>query len=373
MVCVEIYNNSFLIGRILEYLNKNDKLSGSTFIFYSSRDFGNVTDDGNSVDNPVFLPKEPVTIEYKDYSIQITYEKSRESLNNYGSEIRFDLVRLYSNDLKNIHDFIYDMENIIRLKEAEHTKYYWHTQDASWRVQQYFQTRSLDSIYLPESDKSMVVNTIDDFLNNTKLNDLMRNLGICSKKIFLFYGIPGTGKTSFIRSLASHFRYNICSVQNDTKLDDKMLENMFHKLPKNSFIVFEDMDSMFEQREQKTGVTFSGMLNVLDGMSKYKKMFVFITTNQLRSFNNALKRRIDTFLEFGYMKKEEIKKMYFSFFDQECSKEFLKTIKGMNITPNALEKMFIHCLQTDTKVQDNIEYLEKYLQYTEEKESNLYI
>ncbi len=52
-------------------------------------------------------------------------------------------------------------------------------------------------------------------------------------------------------------------------MDDQAIRRAVRKLPKNAFLVIEDIDALFKERKgEETNVTFSGMLNILDGIVK---------------------------------------------------------------------------------------------------------
>lgn len=83
-------------------------------------------------------------------------------------------------------------------------------------------------------------------------------------------GLPGTGKTTLIHALASKFHKNVgfvdFSAQNAT---DKEIRRAIRKLPDDAFLIIEDIDALFKDRKgEETNVTFSGLLNILDGLVK---------------------------------------------------------------------------------------------------------
>jgi SpoVK/Ycf46/Vps4 family AAA+-type ATPase len=81
-------------------------------------------------------------------------------------------------------------------------------------------------------------------------------------------------------------------------------------LPKKSVFVLEDIDCLFTDRktDDTNNLTFSGFLNIFDGVTRLKDdMLVFITTNHLETLDPALKRRVDYFVEFDYCTKKQIR------------------------------------------------------------------
>lgn len=176
--------------------------------------------------------------------------------------------------------------------------------------------RSLDTIYLPSKQKNAIVDDITKFLKDETRQRYMK-LGINYKKTYLFEGVPGSGKSSFIMALASHFNYNLAIISFHPKMTDNDLMRIIRSIDSNnediqSFIVFEDMDCIFKERksndENKNLITFSGLLNVLDGITTPDNQICFITTNYKQNLDSALIRpgRVDYIMKFDYAIKEQI-------------------------------------------------------------------
>lgn len=74
-------------------------------------------------------------------------------------------------------------------------------------------------------------------------------------------------------ALAGAINYNICIVNlNERGLTDDRLAHSLSLLPVGSLVLLEDVDAAFRQRtagNEHAGshLTFSGLLNVLDGVS----------------------------------------------------------------------------------------------------------
>jgi len=378
MYCVEIdSNNSNIIDRLLFYIKDNNLLKGNNFILEGSY---NIYDDNYFL----YYPQDKVEFKYNNEKIIVEYNKTRKSRNFNNIEVRFDKIRICSDiSLEHIDEFITYLKKIkISHKKRKLVKYVW--KDEYWKYTSEFKKRKLTNIYLPKIDKSAIITNIETFLFNNDIEDLYNKLDIPNKKIFLFHGIPGSGKTSTICSLAAEYKYNICIVKNVKDLDDNSLDDMLYKLPNKSFLIFEDIDCIFQRRETtsfKTNISFSGLLNMLDGVGNYNKLLIFITTNYIELLDEALKRRIDLFIEFSYAKKQEIMDMYKTFFSNEYVneiqeselEEFCERIKYKKITINALEKFFVNCLQNKTTPINNIEFLDNYINITKKNDiTNLY-
>jgi chaperone BCS1 len=167
------------------------------------------------------------------------------------------------------------------------------------------------------------------------------SLGRTHKRVYLFEGLPGTGKTSFIAALASMVDYDIASITFTDKVTDGGLIRLIKNIPEKTFLVLEDIDVLFNERKKNDGhknnVTFSGILNSLDGITTKDGFICFITTNYKNLLDPALLRpgRIDKQLEFKAATKEQINTMFVKFMDTEYTEEkfadFYSRYKALNI------------------------------------------
>ena len=118
----------------------------------------------------------------------------------------------------------------------------------------------------------------------------------------MFYGPPGTGKTSLANVLANELKRSIYIMSFDISLSD----GEFYKAIKNihntkSILLLEDIDCVFKDRN--TGgahISFSALLNVLDGVNYNETMITILTTNYIDLLDKALTRpgRIDIIIKF---------------------------------------------------------------------------
>ena len=134
------------------------------------------------------------------------------------------------------------------------------------------------------------------------------------KRTYLLEGLPGTGKTTLIVGIASHFNLNISVIDFSSGIDDCSIMNAITGLDKNQILLIEDIDCFFEKREKKTesSITFSTFLNVMDGIFRRSGLITFLTTNHKEKLDNALLRvgRIDYIINFTYCSKEQIELIY---------------------------------------------------------------
>ena len=78
---------------------------------------------------------------------------------------------------------------------------------------------------------------IEDMKIFTKSRDHYANLGIPFRRGYLFFGSPGSGKTSLINALASELKYSISLINMSDKLmDDSRFLHLMNKAPPNTII-----------------------------------------------------------------------------------------------------------------------------------------
>jgi mitochondrial chaperone BCS1 len=200
--------------------------------------------------------------------------------------------------------------------------------------------RDLKYIYLPKKQKKDIVADFNNFLK-PETKERYLKAGILYKRIYLFEGIPGGGKTSLITALASKYEYNVALLSLDPKTTDLKLSKAIQNLPEKCVLVVEDIDGLFVERRDgdnsKNCVTMSGLLNVFDGIATPEGLIVFITTNFKSNLDAALIRpgRVDYVLKFDYIKTAQIKEMYRVFmenkFDDAEMNHFVDEFKTLNV------------------------------------------
>lgn len=157
--------------------------------------------------------------------------------------------------------------------------------------------RDLDTIYIDDAIKQRLIQSIRDFAKSKHLYD---KYGVTWKKIFLFHGPPGTGKTSTVLALTSLFKKDIARISITPGMTITSIESLLATLPQSTFVLMEDVDALFHGREATTAVDFSSVLNMMDGLTTRRGLILFMTTNHVMKLDEALKRpgRVDESIYF---------------------------------------------------------------------------
>lgn len=264
------------------------------------------------------------------------------------------------------HEFYYDIRFFTRNKEKIEeffvTKYkeqYSLSEDDTIKIYQWIDNcwdclvkKKVDIPLYLNNDKHSVCKKISTFLNNEELY-IQRNIPY--KEGFIFYGIPGCGKSYFIFQLASMFDLNIYYFNLNSFSNDNEFIKAVVKQNQPSIMLIEDIDchdntqdreindnskknkseevkNIIEdkdKKDKKTGVSLSTILNVLDGMLSQEGQIIIITTNHMEKLDPALIRagRFNFKLEFTYLTKDEICLYLNIYYQKTFSKDKIKNLK----------------------------------------------
>lgn len=160
-------------------------------------------------------------------------------------------------------------------------------------------------------------------INTNSLTDLVFLAGIPYRRGYLLHGAPGSGKSSFIMALAGYLDYNICLLNlSERGMTDDRLTHLLSNVPERSIILLEDIDAAFTGRQgsgedgYQANVTFSGLLNALDGVASGESRIVFMTTNHVDKLDTALVRpgRADVIAELGDAEPEQVRRLVKRFY-----------------------------------------------------------
>lgn len=176
----------------------------------------------------------------------------------------------------------------------------------SWEYQDPLSERSAKSVVLADGIMDSLITDLNSFFADKQW---YTDLNIPHRRGVLLYGPPGSGKTSTVLAIASELKCKLYWIPISASwMSDTILMKLLMDIPAKSILVLEDIDAAFVGREKgkdSTGnknLTFSGLLNALDGVFSSQGRVVFMTTNHIEKLDPALIRpgRVDLKVEIGY-------------------------------------------------------------------------
>ncbi|KAI8921745.1 P-loop containing nucleoside triphosphate hydrolase protein, partial [Entophlyctis helioformis] len=162
--------------------------------------------------------------------------------------------------------------------------------------------------------------------------------GIPYRRGYLFHGPPGTGKSSFVAALAGALELDVYVLSlTGFGINDSALVDIFAGIPKRCIVLMEDVDALFAKRKLThskglgkghgglgndgsaagaNGISLSGLLNALDGLSASVGRVLIMTTNQIEKLDDALIRpgRIDMRVCFDFAARSQVAQLFCMFF-----------------------------------------------------------
>lgn len=218
--------------------------------------------------------------------------------------------------------------------------------------------RPLGSVVLERGVKEKIADDVQAFLG---ARSWYLERGIPYRRGYLLYGPPGTGKSSFIQALAGHLDFNIAILNvSERGLTDDKLNHLLLKVPQRTIVLLEDVDVAFANRKEPGAdgyagatVTFSGLLNALDGVASAEERIIFLTTNHVERLDEALIRpgRVDMTVRLGEATEYQMEQLWDRFYadfdtDGEAKLRFMAKVRELDLVGSvstaALQGLFLY-------------------------------
>ncbi|KAJ9171550.1 hypothetical protein P3X46_014904 [Hevea brasiliensis] len=210
-----------------------------------------------------------------------------------------DKRRILRPYLQHIHTVFDELEQ----KKKRQLKLYMNidsdrNQSRRWRFVPFTHPSTFETIAMESDLKNKLKSDLETFL---KAKQYYNRLGRVWKRSYLLYGPSGTGKSSFVAAMANFLGYDVYDIDLSRVLDDSDLKSLLLQTTPKSVIVVENLDRFL--MEKSTTVSFSGVLNFMDGIlnscSAAERIMVF-TMNSKDHIDSAILRpgRIDVHIHF---------------------------------------------------------------------------
>ncbi|KAG4070977.1 hypothetical protein HA402_001414 [Bradysia odoriphaga] len=279
---------------------------------------------------------------------------------------------------KMLIEMLDEARNKLEKKPSKQINYFkYSSKIGTFELVRQFQPRALSSIVLKDGITDAIQVDLNEFIES---REWYKERGIPYRRGYLLYGPPGCGKTSFVKGIAGQIGYNIYEVQlSNQKLTDECLNDAMSSINKNAILLFEDIDAVFvprvqdeanseevnglcgklKYREPKGSLSFSGLLNAIDGVASEEDYIVFMTTNQIEKLDSALIRpgRIDMRQLIDYPDEQQII-AFFRRFYPDCGKgvaeTFAKAVIKLKCNPSVAQIQGIFLKHKHTP-EDNLQ------------------
>ena len=273
---------------------------------------------------------------------------------------------------------IHKSQNIWKQNTFTHHENMWNAKDNNKNM------RKIESVVLNNNVNKKLK---EDLANFTNTEQWHLEHGIPYKKSYLFYGPPGTGKTSMIKAISHEFQRHIHYMSLNMIKDDTQLNSLMSQIKMSeTIIVIEDIDAMTKvvlerqngqngqngqnesekqskspsqpntneeniqimKKNERPGITLSGLLNAIDGIHNNHGMILIMTSIMPDKLDKALLRegRVDDKIYFGTCDNLTIYNIMKNFYNGKIimtEKEFIKLNFPNNITPCRVENIMKKC------------------------------
>jgi chaperone BCS1 len=198
--------------------------------------------------------------------------------------------------------------------------------EGEWKKTRARDIRPISTVIMDQTEKNSLLKDIENFLDE-RTRRWYATRGIPYRRGFLLHGPPGTGKSSLSLSIAGRFELDIY-VLNLSGVNDSSLNSLFAQLPPHCVILLEDVDAAGASRSEnvektekdksQSGLSLSGLLNALDGVSSQEGRVLIMTTNHIDHLDEALIRpgRVDRKVFFRLADKDMNTRLFCTIFKQ---------------------------------------------------------
>lgn len=351
--CIKLQQGSCNYNSVVHTLINEHKVSLRYPVTFAETNTGGLPD-------PIMSAGEHFIIEYKNKKINVlTFhvpKPQEKDIDN--SNI---CVELSINDVNGpviLREFIIKCTKVYN-DNSKGVQVYTNHRDNYWYVSKSIpEARSIETVILRNDLQYKIMEDIKFFVDNIQW---FTEKGLPHKLGILFYGVPGTGKSSMINVIASMTKRNIYYVILDNIKNDESFLCIMQQTSGNDIIVIEDVDRT-QLCETETGrkptISFSTVLNSLDGLLSSSGRMIIFTANNPDLLDPAFLRpgRIDHKYHLGKCDTNQINKIHQYIYGHSCPSDILSRVSSDIYTPAEIITHFIRHLKDPENIFTDEEF-----------------
>jgi len=288
---------------------------------------------------------------YKGRLVMLEREKKDQGatpsggLSSMGEEKESFVIQMFGRSRKHIVELLEEARELVHPKGEKRISILTARYD-DWHVSAKRRPRSLESVVLRAGVMEEIIEAIKLFRSREQWY-IQR--GIPHRLGFLTEGPPGSGKSSLVIGVASYFNYDIAIVNvNSAGMSDDVLCRLLADVPKDTIVLVEDIDCVFNERvatdDNASSVTFSGLLNAIDGVASGEGRIMFMTTNHPEKLDEALIRpgRADHRIHVGTPDAGQASRMFERFYPDATSRQNLRFVEALSLDNTSMAAIQVH-------------------------------
>lgn len=291
-----------------------------------------------------------------------------------------------------LEDFVSMCDNEYQKWQAKQNKVpkvYRNVGSSEWKESGPIRRRRQETVVLRDNMTKAIFDDLERF-HTAEEKYVSRD--ITYTRHYLFYGLPGTGKSSLLNAIATLYQRSIYFLNLSSVMSDEELHQLMEKIPMaDSIVVFEDIDAANEivmKREQmvaegnqvplvsvtsETGkgkgkgkeeespkystLSLAGLLAAIDGTGlEVHNQIMIMTTNHVKKLDPALIRagRVDRKWEFMACNNDHADALFCNFFERRLNRKLEPKMPAKTLTPADLAGVFIRYLESDTTAEEKL-------------------
>jgi DNA replication protein DnaC len=317
----------FIIENIKNLVITSLRIEESSFFYYSFQNFV-IAEYGKNVKNLYYrnffddwIGKDTnINLFYSSGFILIKFNGTKFLILKNKSQIQ-NSFNPFKDNKQEFQIFCFNKEKLNQLLDYIDTNYgsnyikYYYNANGEVKCAGRIINKTFDNIYLDGGIIDDLKKDLDTFKDSKETYD---KYGIRYKRTYLFYGEPGTGKSSLSLAISNYTKRDVLSINMSKDMTDSNLITLVSNRPNKSIILFEDIDCLLddinrneESKEKEVKISLSCILNILDGIYTPNDVIFIITTNNLDKIDDAIKRkgRTDILMEVKKPNKLLINKL----------------------------------------------------------------